>query len=133
MTQQEVNRALSLEIQNSMAAHEFERAARLVSPEIRAHVAGNVLDKDTWTAMGQMFMKAFPDGRHEFDLVEAVGDYVLLDGHFTGTHRAEFQGIAPTGNVVKFALTIIDKVQSGKLVEHRMNFDSALLMQQLGQ
>ena len=131
MSQQEKNRALSLEVQKGMADHEFERTADLVAPHLRAYVAGSLLDKGGWLGMGRVFMNAFPDGRHVFDLAEAAGDYVLLNGFFTGTHRGELQGIAPTGKVVKFSLTIIDKVQDGKLVEHRMDFDSASLMRQL--
>jgi predicted ester cyclase len=133
MTQQEKNRALSLEVQKSMEDHAFERAEDLVAPEFRAYVAGKVLDRSAWTGMGQMFMKAFPDGHHDWNFVEATGDYVLLNGFFTGTHRAEFQGIPATGKVVKFSLTVIDKVQNGKLVEHRAEFDTATLMQQLAQ
>jgi hypothetical protein len=35
----------------------------------------------------QEMMQTFSDGRHEWSLVEAVGDSVILCGFFTGTHR----------------------------------------------
>jgi predicted ester cyclase len=133
MTQQEKNRAVSLGVQESMTAHDFERGKQLVASDFQASVAGNILGRDEWIGMGQMFMKTFPDGRHDWELIEAVGDYVLLNGFFTGTHRSEFQGIPATGKVVKFSLTIIDRVRDGALVEHRMNFDSAALIHQLTQ
>jgi len=131
MTQQEQNRSLVLEVYRSVEAGDFDRCRELVSPECQTHIGGNVLDRDAWAGMGQMFMNAFPDGRHVWNLAEAVGEYVLLNGYFTGTHTREFQGIPATGKVVKFSLTLIDKVQQGKLVEHRADFDGAALIQQL--
>jgi len=131
MTQQEQNRALVLDVYRNVDAGNFERCMELVSADCKTHTGGNVLDREAWAQMGQMFMRSFPDGRHVFELAEAVGDYVLLNGHFTGTHRQEFQGIPATGKVVKFSLTMIDKVKGDKLVEHRADFDAATLIQQL--
>lgn len=131
MDQQEKNRALVLDVYRNMEASNFERCKELVSPELKTHVGCCVLDREAWAGMGQTFMNAFPDGRHVWDLQEAVGDYVLLNGYFTGTHTREFQGIPATGRVVKFSLTLIDKVRNGKLIEHRADFDAAALIQQL--
>ena len=131
MTQQEQNRIVVLDVYKNIEARNFERCKELVSPDCKTHVGGNVLDRDAWAAMGAIFMSAFPDGRHVWDLAEGVGDYVLLNGYFTGTHAHEFQGIPATGKVVKFSFTLIDKVQGGKLVEHRGDFDAATLIQQL--
>jgi predicted ester cyclase len=58
---------------------------------------------------------------------------VLLSGHFKGTQTAEFQGFPATGNVVKFSMTLIDRVVEGKTVEHRGDFDGAAVIQQLTQ
>jgi predicted ester cyclase len=78
-------------------------------------------------------MKTFPDGRHEWSLVDAAGDYIIMCGFFTGTHRGDFQGIPATGKVVRFSLTLVDTYKDGKLVEHRGEYDSAALMRQLTQ
>src|SRR5262245_38876070 len=102
MNQQARNREVVLDIYRQVDAQDFDRARELVSPSCKVYVGGNVLDRDGWASMGQMFMRAFPDGRHVFDLAEAVGDYVLLNGYFTGTHTSEFQGIPATGKSVKF-------------------------------
>ncbi len=131
MTQQDQNKALVLDVYKNIDSGNFERCMQLVSPQCKAHFAGNVLDRQAWAAMGEMFMRAFPDGRHVFDFAEAVGDYVLLNGHFTATHTGEFQGIAPTGKSVKFSFTMIDKVRGDQLLEHRGDFDGAALIRQL--
>lgn len=131
MNQQAKNRELVLELYRRVDAQDFDRAREMLSATCKVYVGGNVLDRDGWKAMGQMFMRAFPDGRHVFDLAEAVGDYVLLNGYFTGTHTEEFQGIPPTRKVVKFSLTMIDRIEGAEMVEHRADFDGAALIQQL--
>jgi predicted ester cyclase len=133
MNQQARNRELVLAVYKNVDARNFERARELLSAACKIYFGCNVLDRDGWEGMGQMFMRAFPDGRHVFELAEAVGDYVLLNGYFTGTHTSEFQGVPATGKVVKFSLTMIDKVQDGKMIEHRADFDGAALIQQLTQ
>lgn len=131
MTQQDKNRALVLDLYRNVDAGNFDHCKALLSPDCTSRIGGNVLDREAWAGMGAMFMRSFPDGRHVFELVEAVGDYVLLNGYFTGTHKQEFQGIPATGKVVKLSLTMIDKVKDEKLVEHRGDFDGATLIQQL--
>lgn len=133
MSQQAKNREIVLDLYKQVEAQNFDRARELVSTECKTYVGCNVLDREAWAGMGQMFMQAFPDGRHVFDLAEAVGDYVLLNGHFTGTHTGDFQGIPATGKLVKFSLTLIDRVEGDKMVEHRADFDGAALIQQLTQ
>jgi predicted ester cyclase len=133
MNQQEKNRAVSLGVQESVTSGNVGRVAELLAPDFKGYLGGNPLGRDEWMGMGQMMMKTFPDGRHEWTLVEAVGDYVILCGFFTGTQRGDFQGIPATGKAVKFSLTLIDKLKDGKLVEHRGEFDSATLMRQLTQ
>jgi len=110
---------------------DFARAAQLAHPSLNAVVSGNRLSFAEWRGMGEMFMAAFPDGKHVWDLATAAGDYVILNGHFTGTHRGEFMGIAATGKPVTFSVTVIDRVADGKLVEHRADMDSATLARQL--
>ena len=133
MNQQAKNRELALAVYQNIDSHAFDRAAELVSPQCKIHFGGHVLDRDAWSGMGRMFMRAFPDWRHVFDLADAAGDYVVLNGYFTGTHREEFQGIPATGKVIKISMTMIDKVVGERLVEHRGDFDTAGLIQQLTQ
>jgi predicted ester cyclase len=133
MNQQSKNRDLVLELYRSIDAADFARARTLIAPSCKSYLGGNVLDVDAWEGMGRMFMNAFPDGKHVLELAEGAGDYVLMNGYFTGTHKAEFQGIPATGKVIKISMTMIDKIIEGKLVEHRGDFDSATLIQQLTQ
>ncbi len=133
MTQQSKNRDLALDLYRAIDARDFERVEGLISARFQARMGGKELDFESWKAMGRMFMAAFPDGRHVFDLTEAAGDFVLSHGHFTGTHTGEFHGIPATGKVITISVTMIDKLIDGKLVDHYGDFDSAGLMQQLTQ
>lgn len=49
-----------------------------------------------------------------------------------GTHTGEFMGIAPTGKEVNLTQICIDRVASGKIVEHWGLADQMSLLQQLG-
>jgi predicted ester cyclase len=131
MTQQTKNLDLALDLYRSIDAADFDRAAQLFSPRFQSIMGGKVLDLASWTAMSRMFMTAFPDGRHTFDLMEAAGDYVLAHGSFSGTHTQEFQGLPATGKAIKISLTMIETIIDDKVVAHYADFDSAGLMQQL--
>lgn len=133
MPQQTKSLDLALDLYRAIDAQDFERAQSLLSARFQAHLGGKQLDLGSWKAMGQMFMTAFPDGRHVFDLAQAAGDYVLLHGFFTGTHTQAFQGIPATGKVIKCSMTMIDRIIDGKVVEHYGDFDTGGLIQQLTQ
>lgn len=76
---------------------------------------------------------AFPDLRFEVEDVIEAGDKAVARCRMTGTHQAEFMGIAPTGK--RFDADVIDIVRfdaDGKAVEHWGLTDSMAMMQQLG-
>jgi predicted ester cyclase len=133
MNQSNANLELAKNVYRGIDAADFEQVEKLVSPRFRASMGGKELDLAAWREMGRMFMTAFPDGRHVFDLMETAGEFVVSHGYFTGTHQQEFLGIPANRKVIKISVTMIDKIVDGKLVEHYGDFDSAGLMQQLTQ
>jgi predicted ester cyclase len=133
MQTQSRNLELAKTVYSHVDSQDYERLPELVSPAMKTYTGGKVLDLAAWLGMAKVFMTAFPDGRHVFEMADAAGDYVLLNGYFTGTHTGDFMGIPATGKVVKCSLTMIDKVLDGKLVEHRSDFDTAAFMQQITQ
>ena len=64
--------------------------------------------------------------------IAAEGDTVAARVAFRGTHRGEFQGIAPTGKEVAFSSMEFNRVVDGKVEEHWVELDLLGLMQQLG-
>jgi predicted ester cyclase len=75
---------------------------------------------------------AFPDLRWVLDEVVAEGDKVVSRFTWTGTHRATFLGIPPTGRKVTVKGVVIDRLAEGKMADSRILMDSLGLMQQLG-
>lgn len=51
--------------------------------------------------------------------------------NFTGAHKDEFRGIAPTGKSVTVAVILISKIVNGKIVESWEESDALGWMQQL--
>jgi predicted ester cyclase len=91
-----------------------------------------VLDWPGFVAFGQSFLDAFPDGRHEFDFVVAEGDTVATIGRYRGRHDGELMGVPATGGQVDFTVMHVDRVQDGRIVEHRGIGDINAMWAQLG-
>ena len=62
----------------------------------------------------------------------AEGDMVAARGWMRGAHLGTFMGIPPTGKEVKVPIYITYRIVGGKIVDHWMMMDSAVLMEQLG-
>jgi len=78
------------------------------------------------------FTNAFPDFEISSEDTFAEGGKVVSRLTLSGTHRAEFIGIAPTNKRVTIAGIVIYRIVSGKLVEEWSNIDLLELFQQLG-
>jgi predicted ester cyclase len=115
-----------------MDAQRWELAQELVAPGLRAHVGGQDLDKGAWLAMGKMFFAAFPDGRHDNAAYLTAGDHVTVLGTWRGRHDGPMQGLPPTGRTVAMPFTSVFRTSEGRIVEVWIQFDSAVLMTQLG-
>ena len=82
--------------------------------------------------MGKMLRKAFPDISWSIEELIAEEDRVITRWVFRGTHEGEFMGIQAIGNKVEVSGIIISRIENGKVVEEREEFDALGLMMQLG-
>lgn len=104
-----------------------------VGSGFQAKVFGTtVLDWPGFVQFGETFLDAFPNGRHVFDFVIAEGDTVSTIGRYQGRHEREFMGVAATGREVDFVVMHVDRVQEGRIVEHRGIGDINTMWAQLG-
>lgn len=69
---------------------------------------------------------------HTIEEIFADGDKVVARNLIQGTQKAEFQGIPPTGNRVKYYQISILQVVDGKIKEGWILEDNLGLMMQLG-
>jgi steroid delta-isomerase-like uncharacterized protein len=79
-----------------------------------------------------LFRAGFPDIRVTIEETIAEGDQVASHGYFTGTHRGEFMGLAPTGKPIHVAYLDYWRVADGRLADNWVRMDSVGLLQQLG-
>ena len=63
------------------------------------------------------FLTAFPDWQEEIVQLDAEGDAVAGRFRCSGTHRGEWQGIAPTGREVTWQGINIFRFECGLIVE----------------
>jgi steroid delta-isomerase-like uncharacterized protein len=80
----------------------------------------------------KMLFKAFPDFNLSIEELFAVEDRIIVRYIIRGTHEGEFQGIPATGNKIEISSTFIIRIENGKVVEEREDFDMLGMMTQLG-
>jgi predicted ester cyclase len=88
------------------------------------------------TKMLNAFAKAFPDYQHQnFNYIES-GEWIAMEGIFSGTHAGDISMgkviAAPSFTKVNFPYGGFIKVLNGKVVESRLYYDSKLFLNQLG-
>lgn len=110
-------------------------ANELFAPDLIGHVPGLGELRGPEEArryIGDVLRGAFPDLQLTFHDLIAEGDLTAIRWTITGTHRGEFQGIAPTGREVTWSGMSFDRYVDGKLVEGWAEIDTLGLLRQLG-
>jgi predicted ester cyclase len=123
-------RAVVDEMFRRIDGRDWPSAIELIAPECRFRVGSQTMTREQWRGFSEGFYRSFPDGRHEHEVIVA-GDRAIEIGRYVGTHRGDFQGIAPTGRRVSFGYIGVTRVVDGKVVDQQVEIDSAALMQQL--
>jgi steroid delta-isomerase-like uncharacterized protein len=80
-----------------------------------------------------LYRNAFPDLQFKVNEMIAAGNFVTTRYTSTGTHKAEFNGIAPTNKTLSVEGIAINRLSRGKIVETWVVWDALGLKQQLGQ
>ena len=78
------------------------------------------------------FFQAFPDLNFSIEELYAVEDRVIVRYILRGTHKEDWRGIPATGNKFEISSTFIVRIENGKVVEEREDFDQLGFWQQLG-
>ncbi|MGB6867590.1 MAG: ester cyclase, partial [Candidatus Aminicenantaceae bacterium] len=74
----------------------------------------------------------FPDFNLSIEELFAVEDRVIVRYILRGTHKGDWHGIPATGNKFEISSTFIIRIENGKIVEEREDFDQLGFLQQLG-
>jgi steroid delta-isomerase-like uncharacterized protein len=78
------------------------------------------------------YRTAFPDCRLAIDELFSAGDKVVVRWRYSGTHRNQLEGIAPTGRKVNGTGITLYRFSGERIQEAFTNWDALGLMQQLG-
>jgi len=131
----EENKALMRRFYEEISKGNLAVVDELVAADLIEHspfVPGQAPGRQGTLDLFTMIRAAFPDLRVTVEDMVAEGDKVVARGTFSGTHKGEFMGIAPTGKQMTVGLIEILRIAGGKMVEHWNVVDSLGMMQQLG-
>jgi steroid delta-isomerase-like uncharacterized protein len=106
----------------------------LLTSDYLLHLSGSPtpMDRDATKQVVTMFRSAFPDLRHTVDEMIAEENTIATRWTVWGTHRGEFQGIAPTGKRISVSGTTVHHMANGRIAETWLTVDNLHLLQQLG-
>lgn len=75
---------------------------------------------------------AFPDLKAEVVEMIATDDHVAMRYTISGTHKGEFQGVAPTGKSFEAAALQLARFENGRCLERWGSTDELGMLKQLG-
>lgn len=115
-------------------AHDLDGFVTLFAPTARFHGFGpQPIDTAGVRQALSQLLSAFPDARHSIATIVAEADRVAVYHHFSGTHRAPFQGVPATGkHVVVPGLVTLHVDAAGRIAEAWLNAEMFGLLLQIG-
>jgi ketosteroid isomerase-like protein len=117
---------------------DFSDVAEIFSGDVGTQAPGSepMSGIAPFVAYGQAFLRAFPDGRIHRDRYVEAGNRIVVEGRFTGTNTGPLQTPAgelpPTGRTLELPFADAFRVVDGMITEHRIYYDMAGMMVQLG-
>lgn len=111
-------------------AHDLEGLAELLDDDVVCRVPGATEEHGRAACLEfhRRWLADFPDAHVEVRVRHAIGDVIVEEGTFRGTHR----GVAATGRAVSLSYVRVLRVCRGKHVSVHLLFDRLLMLEQLG-
>ncbi len=119
-------------------AHDLEALSRDSAPDIEGTAPGDVKLKGPQAVKeyNQNWRTAFPDARIRVNNIVALGNTVVVEGEFSGTHAGTLVtpmgDIRSTGKKVRDEFVQVFTIDRGMVSNVRLYFDRMSLMTQLG-
>ena len=131
----EQNKALALKSMEAWGKGDFEAYKALLAPNFSFYYPSNSpnpMSQEDLLEFAKMYRKAIADISWSMEELVATEDKIIIRFIERGTHVGEFMGIPATGNKYETSGIGIIRIEKGKVVEFREDFDMLGLMQQLG-
>jgi predicted ester cyclase len=92
----------------------------------------SLVGRDAFKGYVEQVRAAFPDWHNEVEELISADDAVVARLTFTGTHRGELLGVAPTGRRVSYVGAAIFHLDDGKIASAWVVGDTQELWRALG-
>jgi steroid delta-isomerase-like uncharacterized protein len=110
----------------TLSAHDIDGFAALFADDYVNHQmsaaapkpAAGVTPKQATVGFFAGRLKGMPDLSVAIEVSLASGDKAAASFVYTGTHRGEYFGVAPTGKSLRFTSCDIFRIRDGRIVEH---------------
>ena len=118
------------------AEEDIDGAAELFDSDCKHVLPGGEQGMDQWKAFTAAFRTALTDGHMDVQHVVESDDAVAVEARLKGTFESPLTlssgEIAATGKPIDVRFADFFKLRDGKVVEHRVYWDQAELLTQLG-
>lgn len=131
---EEQNKAVVRHYFEAIDAQNYSRVKELSSDDFSFQSPGlaEPLMVDALFQVAKAHYAAFPDWRHKIETLVAEGDNVAVKLIQNGTHKAEYEGIPPTGKEITMPAQCLFVIANGKVKEFWAIEDYLDFYQQLG-
>ncbi len=100
--------------------------------EFRGSLGVTVSGRDGFRGYVARVRAAFPDFHNQIDELLAEGDTVAARLTYSGTHRGELYGAAPTGKRVEYGGTAFFRISDGQITSGLVYGHTIGLLRQIG-
>ena len=126
----EKNKAIVREFIDAYNARKLDLVDDFVSPNYIDYEKN--IGREGLKQLIAMGINAFPDWYETVEDIIAEGDKVWVLLSYTGTHKGEFMGLAPTGKRITSKAVDIYRIVDGKLAEYWNVTDNLNIFKQVG-
>jgi steroid delta-isomerase-like uncharacterized protein len=112
----------------------FAKVDELIAEGIvfRGSLGNEMRGREGFRGYMRKVQSAFPDFHNAVEEIVAEGDRVVTRMTYSGTHRGELFGVAPTGKKIAYAGAAFFRIEDGKVAEGWVLGDLLSVLRQLG-
>jgi predicted ester cyclase len=129
-----LNKQLVRDAFQAIDEQQFDRLREFLQEDMTCNMVGvpEPMGRDATVEFIANAYAIFPDFRHELHEVLAEGNKVMVRLTNHTTHQNEFEGLAPTGNRIRYASAHMVTIERGAIAEWWLLEDNFGFLTQLG-
>ena len=134
-TLEEQNKEIVLRFYEEIDKQNFDAAIAMLSSEYGLYSPSNSpkpRSREESIEALKMALRVSPDTNYGVEELYAEGDRVIARLIATGTHEGDLPGFPASGNKFEYGAIVIARIENGKIIEEKIEFDELGFMQQLG-